>query len=950
MEQFFDNLFSASIYGSIIIFAVIILRLILRKTPKKYICLLWLLAGIRLLNPIEIRSDLSLQPKLVLPVSTIADLEWVSVLPWVWGSVAICFAVYSFLSYRNLKNQVRDAVRVQGNWESDRIETAFILGFIKPQIYIPMGMKKQSRNHIIEHERTHLEKGDHWIKMIGFIALSLHWFNPLVWIAYIMLCKDIEMACDERVVQFMELEERKSYSAALLSCSGTRMHFAASPVAFGEVSVKQRIKSILRYKKPVFWISLLGVLAFFFVAICFVTSPTEEPLIIDSLPVVEDQQAQDANEVKACVENAWNRILSGERYHLFFADQSYDGGVGWQVNVYKKGEDTLWLSTDHIGQEGNMMLEGIQYKFIDGSDGGWVPYEEEDTLLGTMLAYFSIADKTITDISMDIRSADSGYKYEKISFHAHSIDEKGKPIVQPMTMFFDAEGNVTEMRVENTDRKGVDIFCFSNWSDNSSDINNLDTIFQNARENRISVEDVHPSKLQPATQDELLMKEWGILYRMDDDLLTRYGGDIWFCQLEGYETVICTDNRYWIEKRTDSGWVKMDMISDPEWEHENYTLGRGKYTSLSVDWLDLYGPLPGGTYRFAKQFTKMENGGQSCVGYAEFTIYYNDASSAEQIAAVERCYAGLEELKQRDYIHYLSTNEIYSTDEVWSHDKDYVQESIWYWKDAAGVTVNSDGEIIPRVDISVRMNGVGYSQARENPYDLSSKVLGMEIATLSPNTVSWSLSGIKDCMNIFFFERSNATITFPEGIGLISDNIVRFQQTWPVQGLEVSEFSAILTYKFDEDGNLYYMEYKTDTTNGVISIEVYDTAASEIDAKIQTYTDKLIVDTFSWETDKAKYTAEEFNIRKSGFANKGGTSISGPEEAARLALQEYPNLIDYLSVDVLRDETAGMWKVTVEAYVNYQDTYAYRDIYISDNGETQLLVYEGPISYGETRK
>ena len=203
MNHLLENLLTASFHGSIVILAVMIARLILRKTPKKYICLLWLLAGIRLLLPVQIRSDLSLQPVIVLP-NWLHGAQWTVILPWLWGGVALCFGIYSIVSYRKLKNQVREAVRIRGGWESDRIETAFILGFIMPRIYIPMGMSKQARKHILDHERTHLDKGDHWIKMIGFLALALHWFNPLVWAAYILLCRDIEMACDERIVQFME--------------------------------------------------------------------------------------------------------------------------------------------------------------------------------------------------------------------------------------------------------------------------------------------------------------------------------------------------------------------------------------------------------------------------------------------------------------------------------------------------------------------------------------------------------------------------------------------------------------------------------------------------------------------------------------------------------------------------------------------------------------------------
>lgn len=331
MNTLFQNILTASFHGSIVILAVMLLRLVLKKTPRKYICLLWLLAGLRLLMPFQIQSDLSLQPSadpvaqvqqlnhsqtsaapedfspadveapaqmpealpdIQSPVTTVISstpspapeaaaepdtgFDFLSVLPWFWLGIACCFGIYSLYTYLTLKLKVREAVKIPGGWECDRIETAFILGFIRPNIYIPMGMTPEEQRYILAHERTHLDKGDHWFKMVGFLALALHWFNPLVWAAYILLCKDIEIACDERVVQFMELEERKAYSAALLNCSTNRAHFAACPVAFGEVSVKERIKSVLSYKKPGFWISLVGVIAIVFVAVCLVTSPARK--------------------------------------------------------------------------------------------------------------------------------------------------------------------------------------------------------------------------------------------------------------------------------------------------------------------------------------------------------------------------------------------------------------------------------------------------------------------------------------------------------------------------------------------------------------------------------------------------------------------------------------------------------------------------------------------------
>lgn len=273
MRALFSNLLTASVSGSIVILAVLVLRLVLRKTPKKFICMLWMVAGLRLLLPVPLQSRFSLQPPTIrLPQSETLQTYLVPL----WCIVAVSLLCASLISYAHLRRQVKDARKIRGGWECEGLETAFVLGFLKPKIYIPAGVSDNTRQQILAHERTHLDKGDHWIKLIGFLALVLHWFNPLVWVSYILLCKDIEMACDQRVVQFMDPPERKAYSAALLDCSTHKVHYAACPVAFGEVSVKYRIKSVLSYKKPAFWMSLSGVLAIAFVAVCLGTNPVEK--------------------------------------------------------------------------------------------------------------------------------------------------------------------------------------------------------------------------------------------------------------------------------------------------------------------------------------------------------------------------------------------------------------------------------------------------------------------------------------------------------------------------------------------------------------------------------------------------------------------------------------------------------------------------------------------------
>lgn len=333
MTEFFKNLLTASFHGSIVIAVILLLRPLLRKAPRKFICLLWLMAGLRLLIPVEISSPVSLQPEPItrmpavvaepgdvpgfvpefmfpqaprqeepvtrlpqtpeirepeapapeaapeaVPQAVKQPVDWMELAAWVWLAVMGGIALFSLGSYIYLRRRVREAVRVkEGIWVCDRISTAFILGYFRPRIYIPMGISRSNCRHILAHERTHLEKGDHWFKLIGFITLTVHWFNPMVWLAYVLLCKDIEVACDERVVQFMDLDERKSYSSALVACSVGRGRYMICPVAFGEVSVKERVHRVLKYKKPSFWISLAAVLALIFVAVCFMTSPSRSP-------------------------------------------------------------------------------------------------------------------------------------------------------------------------------------------------------------------------------------------------------------------------------------------------------------------------------------------------------------------------------------------------------------------------------------------------------------------------------------------------------------------------------------------------------------------------------------------------------------------------------------------------------------------------------------------------
>ena len=940
MERFLQNLLTASIHGSILIFAVLLLRLVLLKTPKKYICYLWLLAGIRLLLPIEIRSDLSLQPEFTLSFAKISSLKWAAVLPWVWAVIAACFAIYSLISYLKLKDQVRDAIRIRGGWESNKIETAFILGFIKPKIYIPMGMDSQSRQNILAHERTHLDKGDHWIKMIGFLALALHWFNPLVWVAYILLCKDIETACDERVIRFMELDERKAYSSALLRCSSRRAHFAASPVAFGEVSVKQRILSILKYKKPSFWLSLLGVLAFFFVAVCFLTSPPAA-----QTEALSPEEQANLAKIEACREELEAQFAK-EAFCAAIQGRTSNGSVRWTAKLYWQGEDTLWTLCTSYQEgiaEGYMERAGKHYAWYSDS---WMLVDKADTRFGQWLDLFRWDMDTAAFVE---DTQEDGYDRLRFTTQWEGEDQT----IHTQTVQYTSKDTSVWVQIERPNYPDVDIIalCFGENVFFPEISKPISQVFEEA-EAAIRDENVTNAELE----SQAVYNDWGVSFRIDDDRLSSTGSDISFYQMEFGKGNLFTTDEYWIEKYTDGTWEQVPTVTTPNWEGKGYGVAKMNSTYEYLDWSPLYGQLEPGLYRMGKRF---ENRGQEGNGvtrlpaYAEFTILETvNGDTPEAKAAVERCYTKLEELKQRKVLHWKTVSAKDSEDEVWADGEDFLHITHFFGPDVPeGQLTENERRLTPRTDTMVRYEGVGYETLREDPDIPASKDLGLAISTLSPTGGGWSWYGsIGEDLNMNLYERKNQPISFPEGIGVISDEKVCFAAVWDVG--DGTQEMDIYTYCFDENGNLVYMEFKPmdDGPERVFSMEIFADTQTEIQEKIQSAVQDVVTEPFSWTQDQAKYTSGDFNIRQDSFVNTQVSPVTGPVQAARLAKQEYPNLPNEYSIRVFRDDTMGMWKVTIQTEVAVQSEYEYRDVYLSDSGVTQLLVYEGPLRFDEPRK
>lgn len=348
MNELFLKIINMSISASWLVLAVLILRLILKKAPKWVNVLLWGIVAIRMICPFSFESALSLIPsaetipldiemaakptidsgvpainRVVNPVlSSVAPPQhvwtsanplqiWIPILNIIWLVGVVTFLLYTAVSYWRLRRKVDTSVRCKDNiFQSENVGSPFVLGIIKPRIYLPFKMEAQDFEHVVAHEQAHIRRKDHWWKPLGFLLLTIHWFNPFMWLAYVLLCRDIELACDEKVIKELDNEQRADYTQALVACSVNHRMIAACPLAFGEVSVKDRVKSVMNYKKPAFWIVILAAIACVGVAVCFLTNPIT---IGDHFVLTNSESPADTNKLVYDIQLG-KQTMSGEIY------------------------------------------------------------------------------------------------------------------------------------------------------------------------------------------------------------------------------------------------------------------------------------------------------------------------------------------------------------------------------------------------------------------------------------------------------------------------------------------------------------------------------------------------------------------------------------------------------------------------------------------------------------
>lgn len=611
VESMFTGVLNQSISASWLIFAVILIRVCIKKIPKSLHYVLWALVAVRLLCPISIESPWSLVPvievssqeseadslavgeqgyldemdyaKVVLQnmelevpeqnksdvsvevlADEVVDLTDVSTSKgsfsigsalllaagiWLLGIVVIVFS--SVIGVIRLKNQVGASLQIgEQVWMCDAIQSPFILGLISPRIYVPSFITKEQLPLILAHENEHLKYRDHWWKPFGFAILTIHWFNPLVWIAYILMCRDMELACDERVIRHMGEAEKKQYSRSLLLCNNPRYLISACPVAFGEIGVKERVKSILDYKKPSIWMLGIGVCVCIIIAVCFMTNPKRITLNVDVEKVAKIELQS--------------------------------GSSGKEIEI--TDEDVILRITDHINK-----LE-FQKKGSTAGHGGWSYWLTWYDAEGNEMESFTTVGEN--------RIAKDDYFYQSVN---GNLDEDYyKQLLQG---------------IADTD----EIIRYNGREYKKSTLCNATLRWLEMTEMERSLSSYFPPEFA------VFAEKWGVTLDVED--VTPTSLTLKCTQSGGRPTgELQTGTWYVLQTWTQEyGWREVDYLPheyEIAWTQEAWIIPMNDTCEWEVNWEWLYGELPEGKYRIGKEIMDFRDAGDydSTIYYAEFEI------------------------------------------------------------------------------------------------------------------------------------------------------------------------------------------------------------------------------------------------------------------------------------------------------------------------------------------
>ena len=601
MEALFLKLVNMSITASWLVLAIIVVRLIFKKAPKWILCLLWGLVAVRLICPFSIESAMSLIPSAeplpqeiiytaepqihsgvtvidnaVNPVlessMTPAELTsanptqiWSFILSQVWILGMVLMFAYTLVSYLLLKRKVATAIPlVKGIKQSEYVDSPFVLGIIRPVIYLPFSMEEGDMAYVIAHEKAHIRRRDHWWKPFGFLLLSIYWFNPVLWMAYILLCRDIETACDEKVIKDMKLDDRRAYSTALLNCSIHRRSIAACPLAFGEMGVKARVKSVMNYKKPAFWVILIALIVSVVVAVCFMTNPEKDEEINSGYELIQSVSTQNGYSILNQESIKVNLVIEKDKLpEECFTLKGHTFEVKEVIPYQTNADNKLYLK--HVGID-EKRSEYLRFTFAFQTDS-----LEKGTLL---LPYHVEENGFICNVEVNRGEAwDNQNTYEDAAYF------------EPVT---NVEGFCVLVKKAICEAAGHHIAVM---------LNDMNHLSYEVREEKspvtISAENVTPTG---AT----------ILFHQDQSMIQ---GEL-----------ICS-HEFFIQQEVNGQWVDLPKAAGAEFPPQTYDIATLHHHG--VDWEWMYGKLVAGHYRLGKVIPITTTSGVEplyTTVYAEFTI------------------------------------------------------------------------------------------------------------------------------------------------------------------------------------------------------------------------------------------------------------------------------------------------------------------------------------------
>ena len=865
------------------------------------------------------------------------------------GVMLICNVV----SCIRLLRQIEGAVLLRKElYLADYISTAFVLGIIRPRIYLPSYLTPEEQGYIIAHERCHIKRKDHLFRLLGYLALCLHWFNPLVWLAFVLSGKDMEMSCDEAVIRMYGPRIRAEYAQSLLRLATGRRSFALTPLAFGEGDTKERVLNMTTWKKPKLWATLIALLACVAVLVACATNPasevpteeaTEESAVINLTQTEYWDRNEDLSQVCA---DAIRKLIDSQSYCIV---NEWEAGGNSVVTEYRKrGEDFLVEYSSAI--YGSRLFADGKNAMFYGDYWVW-----EEHFAG------KTPDEWLYRWSTDFVETSHVYaSQDTISFDAKWSEEpssiyKDRYYLGTLTYTFNPDGSLQSVRREYVAMEG-DVMISGTVEtirpvEESPE--DTDAAIQAVADQCITAEELEQKRLEKATVSDIPSNKtmYDTNYELgagqmgwkffDDIIKFKYGAVsddgssatiTHYVTVDGVKSVVAEDS-YWLEKLVDGKWQYVDKnITAVPIEKRNVETDAHEELSYKVDWSDAYGKLPAGFYRIGRYHTVTLDSGESetrpC--YAKFRVM---GENWEEL--LTRCENALEELLNRESYHLVCIN--YLTTYADPEETGYLPWIIDSHIYKSGNDFMDDTRYLDRNDndLWIGRRGTMYRDRQNYSLDWTGRENDSPLSYWSRNDFSgtWDLWAST-------FEWYDSSIV--EVVQTGDEISIMMELGEYGHGHKYKE----LRYYFKSDGTIDHIDYLYHPTEGITKMRdkiledtllVMDTSATDIRNLIDSQDVSKPI-SFSYEMD-----VEEFpDAKKDGFVNTTHQAVGDMETAIRLAEKECTMLVQdtltgerYNVIEVYYDEAAKIWKVVLRYSQNVEGDQA---IYIDNRGITQMVV------------